>query len=344
MSKLIKDIVDVCLKEDLQKVLQKTTQLKEMSPFEREFARQMKIQGGPGAGKTFDWGKSKIALKYSTQPKTQTQAPKVAPVKPSAPVAPARPVARSLTARPPAAAPAPAAKVSAPLPPSRPATMTPPAAPKVSAPLPPVKPAAPSAAPAPTQTARDMMQSPIQSKFDRMATTDSANQTKATPPVSPKFGRNVPPSTAPAPPPTNMSAPPTRSYSLPTNKDTQDDAERAKGAVRGIRSLQAGNIDTKSFEYPGSASAAGRATEPPTKSNVAPEPAPKPEPETNADGSGARKLGIPVPTTPAKPDEPGYSDYMKGAERLRRDVGSRYVPESVNESFVNVGSNKYRIV
>lgn len=64
MTNFIKDIVSVCLEEDLQRVLHKATDLKEMSAFGREFAQQMKTLG-PGKTYTSKITGQKIALKYA---------------------------------------------------------------------------------------------------------------------------------------------------------------------------------------------------------------------------------------------------------------------------------------
>lgn len=86
MSKLVKDIVESYLKEDLQRVLQKTSELKEMSAFSREFAQQMRQKGEGGVYRSKVTGQN-IRLQYAT-PKTQTQTQTTA--KTSAPLSPAR--------------------------------------------------------------------------------------------------------------------------------------------------------------------------------------------------------------------------------------------------------------
>jgi hypothetical protein len=143
----------------------------------------------------------------------------------------------------------------------------------------------------------------------------------------------------------------------------------SRDAITGIRSrFSDKSVRPNTFNYPGQVGGQKRGLGPPTQSNAAPavsaptqEPkapeseVPKPSSVTNPDGSGARIMNRPVPTTPVRPDEPGRASYLKGAEDLSNAMKGKdpndLVPkaakigrESMNESFVNVGSNKYRIV
>lgn len=308
-----KDIAQLYIKEDTQKALDKATVLKEkLSPFAQEFAQQMKQKGEGGVYRSKVTGQN-VKLAYA-QPKVSK----------------------------PAAAPQTSKTVSAPLPPVKPAAVTP--SPAVKPGLTPGKQTLPTVNVKPS--------APVAPTKQTLPNIDI----KSAPPVSkpePEFkGRMIPKgemglSSTSKPSTSKMTLPPSMS-GMPTAKEagkefTQDYA-RSLTAPRGIRTFDKGNVDTSKFNYPGVASPEGRSTKVPTQSTSAPVETPKPE---------APKPQ--VAPEPPKSDKPEVSSALKdrispenlgsNPENLvNKDVIKGREPKPMNESVVNVGGNKYRIV
>ena len=278
MSKLVKDIVDVCLKEDLQKVLQKTTELKEMSAFGREFAQQMRQKGEGGVYRSNITGQN-IRLQYANKAK-----PSAAPIDKISPSQynKEREMAKQNMA--------PVKTSAAPKPAAAPAPKPAAVAPK------------PAAAPAPTtdtgsvKTAQDMMRDRTSLKGRLISPSDSGITSKPgipAPDYSFVGSKKEMRQGAPMPPPGS-----------PVNAPV----------VSGVRDFGANPPSSL------------------TQTSNAPTPEPKPEPtKTSGIPSAADQMKA-IEATP-KPDS-----YVPKAARIGRE------PAPINESFVNVGSNKYRII
>ena len=283
MSKLVKDIVDVCLKEDLQKVLQKTTELKEMSAFSKEFAQQMRQKGEGGVYRSKVTGQN-IRLQYAT--------PKTSAPKPAAPA----PAPRSATPQAPAPKPQTTSPGQVTLPPISRNAAPKPAAPPAAAPTP----APTSAAPRPGLSTGKL-------------TLPSVNVGK--PKAEPEMkGRMISPSDSGI---GNKSATPDYSF-VGSKKEMRQGAPMPPPgspvnapAVSGVRDFGA--------NPPSSLAQTTKAPEPPKA-------------DTSA-VSSALADRIKPSQLASNPENLVNKDVTKGRE-----------PKPMNESFVNVGSNKYRIV
>jgi hypothetical protein len=330
-----KDIAQLYIKEDTQKALDKATVLKEkkMSPFAQEFAQQMKQKGEGGVYRSKVTGYD-VALKYATPKATpKTTAPKVA---------------------------APAAKSSAPKPatPSAPATMRP--VPDRN--IPGSQNRLPSDRFTPTPTSAK----PEPDRFyGRMIPKGEMGLSSTSKPPAPQTPSRADPAPVAKPAKSDVSTAPSigfskgtgkpalsRPVSLPPSmtgmptakvdgKEVTQDYARSLTAPRGIRTFDKGNVDTSKFNYPGAASPEGRATKAPTQSTPETPPVEAPKPQ--------------APSEPPKSDKPEVSSALKdrispenlgsNPENLvNKDVIKGREPKPMNESVVNVGGNKYRIV
>lgn len=280
MSKLVKDIVESYLKEDLQKVLQKTTELKEMSAFGKEFAQQMRQKGEGGVYRSKVTGQN-IRLQYAT-PKTQTQTTAKTP----APLPPARP-----------SAPAPATKSSGQV-----------SLPPMNVGRPMAKPAAPAApAPAPTTTAAR----PGLSTGKLTLPSVNVGKPKAEPEMK---GRMIPPSESGV-----GNKPSTPDYSFVGSKKEMRQGAPMPPPGSPVNAPAVSGVRDFGANPPSSLAQTSKAPEPP-----------------KADTSSVSS---------ALADRIKPSQLASNPENLvNKDVTKGREPKPMNESFVNVGSNKYWIV
>lgn len=342
MSDLVKDIVDVCLKEDLQRVLQKTTELKEarlsgndLQSRISSIAKMNKL-ADPNkiyAGKTLNIDGSKYTIKrgdnltkiarsFSGTSKAPAQTPKPVAAKPEAAPKSSNQYDKTIPG----------------------ANERLPAGPNTR-----FQRSAPAPQAAPTKTSYDMMYDRINSKFKRdmqapasaERLTDNqyeyernlgaANKSapQATPQAAPKVAKPV---AAPAPAAPKVAKPVAassqtnyRDYSYPRfgTLAKMDAPMPPPGSPVNAPAVSA--VRDFGANPPSSLSQTSK-----TSNASAPEPKPEPT-KTSGIPSAADQMKA-IEATP-KPDS-----YVPKAARIGRE------PAPINESFVNVGSNKYRIV